>query len=44
MFSGRNPDYLELVKRFTVDAAEASYILTIIPPILKPYALHDCSL
>ena len=40
---GRDPDYLELNKRFTIDIFKASYILNMFPPILKPYALHDCS-
>ncbi|KAF8721159.1 hypothetical protein AX14_010511 [Amanita brunnescens Koide BX004] len=33
----RDPDYLELNKQFTIDLVKASYILNIVPPILKPF-------
>ncbi|KAF8697276.1 hypothetical protein AX14_001384, partial [Amanita brunnescens Koide BX004] len=32
----RDPDYLELNKRFTIDLIKASYIINMVPPILYP--------
>ena len=38
---GREPDYLELNKQLTVDFINASYVVNMVPPFLKPYGLHN---
>ena len=39
--SGRDPDYLELNKKFTIDIIRASFLINMVPPILKPCAFRN---
>ena len=41
---GREPDYLELNKQFAIDFIKDTNIVNMVPPILKPYSLHDYSM
>ena len=41
---GRDPDYLELNKKFALDLFKATYISSMVPPILRPYVLRDLCL
>ncbi|KAF8324738.1 cytochrome P450 [Amanita rubescens] len=38
---GRDSDYLELNKRFTIDMIKCSYFLNTFPRVLRPYALRN---
>ena len=42
--TGRDPDFLELNKQFLVDVSKAFSLVNMVPPILQPYALHNCSI
>lgn len=41
---GRDSDYLQLNKQFTIDVIKGRYILNMFPSVLKPYASHDRSI
>ena len=41
---GRDPDYLELNKKFTIDIIRASFLISMVPPVLQPCALRSCSI
>ena len=36
---GRDPDYLELNKKFTIDIIRASFLISIVPPRLTTVCL-----
>jgi hypothetical protein len=40
----RDPDYLELNKKFTIDIIRASFLINMVPPVLQPCALRSCSI
>ena len=39
IYIGRDPDYLELNKRFAADLIKTSYVLSMVPFFLRPYIL-----